>query len=809
MIRYFFLTISLLLAASLIGQNSFSINGNVKDQQNQSIPSATIVLKAFKDSSLVKVEMTDENGNFIFRLLPKSSYFIEAYFSGMKTYKSDVIEVKDAETKLPSITLTESSQNLDEIQVTAKRTILEVKSDRTIFNVQGTINSVGENGLNLLRKAPRVTLDNNNNISVMGRSGVLVYVDGKRVPLAGDELSNYLQNLSAEQIDRIEIITSPGAKYEAQGNAGIIDIRLKKDKNLGFNSTLSSTFSQGRYGIGNASGIFNYRQKKYNLFGSLGYRAGKRWNELVFKNYQNSFLLNESNNSISDFQNISEKIGLDYFINAKHTIGFLANFNQNTSDQCNENKTFISNISTADIVDSFLLAPNRSDINRNQSSYNLNYAWKSKERSLSVDLDYGSFDNRGDYNQPNNYYDKNSVLLPSSNLNLYHTKNNIDISSIKLDSEFPSKIGKIGAGLKLSQVNTDNDFLFYNIINQAPIQNNNRSNIFDYTENVYAAYVNYSRALTNKWNLNSGLRAEQTDATGDLTAYKPELEEEPVHFNYLKFFPSVGLSFNYKPEHAFGLNYSRRINRPNYNVLNPFKEQLSELSFIQGNKFLKPEIVNNVELNYTLKYMYSFSLGYSLTTDQITRLIGADPNNPKASFINWDNLATQNLFNANASCPIDITKWWNMYSNLSCSYTDNRADYGTYGKVDIQAFNYIIYQQHTFNLGKKWKAELSGWYSGPGVWGGVFLYEPTHSINVGVQRKFFNDKLNVRLTADDLSYQSGWSGYSDFGGLYGVGYGNYDSRKATISLSYDLGNKSVKSRKRNTGIESESKRVEN
>ena len=129
--------------------------------------------------------------------------------------------------------------------------------------------------------------------------------------------------------------------------------------------------------------------------------------------------------------------------------------------------------------------------------------------------------------------------------------------------------------------------------------------------------------------------------------------------------------------------------------------------------------------------------------------------------------------------------------------------------VDIQAGSYTLYQQHTFSLGKKWKAELSGYYSGPGVWGGVFLYEPTHSINVGVQRKFLKDKLNVRLTADDLTFSSGWSGYSDFGGLYGKGYGNYDSRKATISLSYDLGNKSIKSRKRNSGIESESKRVEN
>ena len=179
----------------------------------------------------------------------------------MKTSQSKIFDHSNNDTKLPSITMMDNNHKIDEVQVSAKRTILEVKSDRTIFNVQGTINSVGENGLNLLRKAPRVTLDNNNNISVMGRSGVLIYVDGKRVPLAGDELSNYLQNISAEQIDRIEIFTSPGAKYEAQGNAGIIDIRLKKDKNVGFNATISSSYSQGKYGIGNGNAIFNYRQK--------------------------------------------------------------------------------------------------------------------------------------------------------------------------------------------------------------------------------------------------------------------------------------------------------------------------------------------------------------------------------------------------------------------------------------------------------------------------------------------------------------------------------------------------------------------
>lgn len=809
MLKIFFSTFMIFGVLVINAQNNANIVGSIQDNTQNGIPSATVLLKSAKDSSLIKVEMSDNTGNFFFRQIAKGSYFVESYFVGMKTSQSKIFDHSNNDTKLPSITMMDNNHKIDEVQVSAKRTILEVKSDRTIFNVQGTINSVGENGLNLLRKAPRVTLDNNNNISVMGRSGVLVYVDGKRVPLAGDELSNYLQNISAEQIDRIEIITSPGAKYEAQGNAGIIDIRLKKDKNVGFNATISSSYSQGKYGIGNGNAIFNYRQKKYNLFGTFGLRTGTRWNELVFENYQNNFLLDESNNSISDFQNVSEKIGLDYFINANHTIGFLVNLNQNNADQFQDNKTLISNTSTAEKIDSSLIANNRSDVNRRHATYNVNYAWRTKEKSISIDADYGQFDNKGNYYQPNIYFDTNNNVLASSNANKYNTANNIQISSIKLDSEFPSKIGKLGAGIKLSQVRTENKFLFSNILNQIPVQNNHRSNFFDYRENVYAAYINYSKMLTKKWGLTSGLRAEQTDATGDLTAFLPELEEEPVKFNYLKFFPSLGLSFNFKPEHSFGLNYSRRINRPNYNVLNPFKEQLSELSFMQGNKLLKPEIVNNIELSYTLKHMYSFSVGYSLTTDQITRLIGADVENPKASFINWDNLATQSLYNFNASCPYDITKWWNMYSNLSLSYTDNQADYGAAGKVDIQAGSYTLYQQHTFSLGKKWKAELSGYYSGPGVWGGVFLYEPTHSINVGVQRKFLKDKLNVRLTADDLTFSSGWSGYSDFGGLYGKGYGNYDSRKATISLSYDLGNKSIKSRKRNSGIESESKRVEN
>ncbi|HMU02095.1 MAG TPA: carboxypeptidase-like regulatory domain-containing protein, partial [Saprospiraceae bacterium] len=214
-----------------IGQN-LSISGNIVDNKNVGIPFATIILKSAKDSSMVKADITTDNGSFIFERLAAGQYFAEASYIGLTTFITGIINIEKS-TTLPDIVLQEDAKQLDEVVVTAARALVEVKADRTVFNVQGTINSAGENGLNLLRKAPGVLVDNNNNISVLGRAGVLVYVDGKRIPLTGDDLTNYLENLSSEQIDKIDIITNPGSKYEAQGNAGIIDIRLKKDKNLG------------------------------------------------------------------------------------------------------------------------------------------------------------------------------------------------------------------------------------------------------------------------------------------------------------------------------------------------------------------------------------------------------------------------------------------------------------------------------------------------------------------------------------------------------------------------------------------------
>lgn len=793
--------------SSFVLAQTYSVSGEVQDEKNQPVPFATIVLKSAADSSLVKADITDENGLFRFDFIKPGSYFLEASYLGYQDVTGPSFSITDKAYNHPPVILTENAQQLDEVVLTAQRSLVEIKSDRTVFNVQGTINAAGENGLNLLRKAPGVLVDNNNSISVLGRAGVLIYVDGKRIPLTGDDLTNYLESLTSEQIDKIDIITNPGSKYEAQGNAGIIDIRLKKDKNLGSNGSLSTTYGHGRYGTGNVNSNGNYRNKLLNSFGGLGYNFGTRWNELKFLTYQNNIRLDEVNYNVSDYQGLNGRWGTDFFINKNHTVGFLVSFQKNSHSSRNQNRNLIGPDRIPVVTDSILVAPNTSTFRRDQATYNINYSFESGKNRLNVDLDYGTFDSEGRYFQPNYYYNPEETDIISRFINRYNTPSTIDISTAKADYETELFGGNFGTGAKFSNVTTDNTFLFYNILQNTDVRNDNRSNQFIYTENVLAGYLNYSKNLDEKWNVSAGLRVENTDATGDLIAFLPELEESPVDFTYTSFFPSAGVVYSHNPNNVFSVQYGRRINRPDYNVLNPFREQLSELSYSKGNKFLQPEIVNNIEFGYTLGYRYSLKLAYSYTSDQITRLIGPDEIDPRAGFISWDNLAKQTLYSINLSLPFDVTKWWNVFLNLSASYTDNQADYGEGKIVDVQAGTYNIYQQQTFSLGKKWKAEISGWYSGPGVWGGVFLYDPSYSLNLGIQRKFLDDKLNVRLTANDITYQSGWSGVSRFNGQIGYGGGNWDSRRVALSISYDLGNKNVKSRKRNTGMESESKRV--
>ena len=784
-----------------------TISGMLNDDTDNPILFANVVLNDSETNKMVKVESTDENGAFTFKGINNGDYYMVISYIGYEEYRSELITLNQEDKNMGTITMSTGSVQLETAVVKAKRAIVEVKPDRTVFNVEGTVNAVGDNALGLLRKAPGVLVDNNNNISVLSRSGVLIYVDGKRLPLSGDDLKAYLENLPAEQIDRMDIITNPGAKYEAQGNAGIIDIRLKRNKNHGANGSISGTLTQGRYTRGNVSSTGNYRNERLNTFGTLGYGQGESFNEIYFLNQQNGLRMEEDNFSKNGFDNINYRWGTDFYFGKNHTLGFLIGGQNGTGNNQSENRIEIGQWTNPVVVDSILVANNSSESDRQQRTYNLNYVFDNKKHTLNVDLDYGMYDNNQFYDQPNLYYNPQETEIISQVLTQYDTPVDIKIATAKVDYETDALGGKWGFGSKVSNVETDNTFLFYDIVAGERVQNNRRSNRFKYDENVYAVYGNYARQLNQKWNMSAGLRVETTDAQGHLEAFLPELEEDPVDLEYTNLFPSAGLTYAFKPNHVFALNYGRRINRPDYNVLNPFRVQLSEISFSKGNEKLNPEIVNNLELGYTLNYRYNFKLSYSVTTDQITRLIAPAEEDPRANFITWDNLAQQTIYNFNASAPFPVTSWWNAYVNFSAGYLDNQADYGDGAVVDVQTFTYSAYQQQTFTLPKGFVAEVSGYFSGPGVWGGVFRYDSNYSLNLGLQKKFFNDNMNVRLTVNDIFYQTGWSGTSEFDGLIGEGRGNWDSRRAALSISYLFGNQNVKSRKRKTGIEAEQSRI--
>ncbi len=805
----FTLTLSFALLVLGAQAQSASVRGQLQDADKSAIVFANVALYHSADSSLAKVEASDEAGIFVFKGMPPGEYYLVATHVGSDDLKRPGIRLENGrQLDLGVLSFQAAVLELTEATVTASRVMVEIKPDRTVFNVEGTVNSVGADGLSLLRKAPGVTVDNNDNINVLGRSGVLLYIDGKRLPLAGQDLSNYLQNLPAEQIDRIDIITNPGARYEAEGNAGIIDIRLKKDNRLGANGTVNTTFSQGQYHRSNLNASGNYRNGFMNAFASGGIGDGGGFMKMNFLSYQNGLVLDEINNHRNSWEFYDYRLGSDFSLGEKHTLGFIAGGRYGGRNHRSFNRISIANQSTPALIDSVLAAYNSGDYQRSENTFNLNYRFDNKKgRSLNIDLDYGAYRNDSERYQPNRYYDAKEEVLLTEVINSFDTPTDIDIYTFKLDYEEELWGGKLGAGSKLSRVISDNTFLFFDVNNGSAVQNNRRSNRFEYEENVYAGYLNYARPLGEKLNISAGLRAEQTDATGMLLAFLPELQEPPVEFNYLSWFPNAGLSWQLSQQHTLALNYGRRINRPDYNVLNPFNNQISQLSYEKGNPFLSPEIVNNLELGYTLASRYHFKLAYSRTTGQITRLIGPDEEDPRAGFITWANLAEQTVFSFNFSAPVQILKIWNAYFNFSASHLDNQADYGNGAVVDVQAFTYNIYQQHTFNLPAGFQAEVSGYYSGPGIWGGVFKYGPNWSLDMGLQRKFLGDKLNVRFSVNDIFYETGWSGSSEFNGLVSSGNGAWDSRRASLSLSYRFGNENVKTRRRNTGLEEEAGRI--
>lgn len=791
------------------GQNA-SLSGKLLEAGDAPAIFATVALYQTIDSSLVKVVTSDESGDFKLTNLTAGNYYLSATYVGYETLVLNTLDLTAGEDRLLGVFHFSSAVvGLQEIAVTATRSLLEVKADRTVFNIAGTINSAGSNAISLLRKAPGVVVGNNDEIAVLGRSGVLLYVDGKRLPLSGQELSDYLRNLPAEQIDRIEIITSPGAKYEAEGNGGIIDIRLKRAENLGLNGTLAASYGQGRYNQSNLTTTAAYRSKRISLYGNVGHSQGSQYNTAVLRNTLNGFSLEETENGLNKWSGFYGRMGMDIFLGKEHTLGVLVSGGDFILPRRSINRNLIAGAANPSSIDSILVATNQVEILSKRSQINLNYRYEaSTGQILNLDTDHASFNRDNLRQQANQYYDATESENFSASNFRFQGPTTIDVSGIKLDVEQPLSFGRLSLGGKLSRIDSKNAFLMYNVLGVEERLDDQQSSTFDYVESIQAAYISLSGKMAKKIDYSLGLRTEWTQLEGAIGVFDPSLAEPPFTQKYRRWFPNAGLSWNINEKHMVGLRYGRRIARPFYALLSPFRNQLSPLTYSIGNPMLQPEQINNLELSYTLAQRYHLKLAYGLTINQITHVTRRGEENPLARSFSSDNSAQQRTLSLSLNVPLEITKGWTTTNNFSALRLTNSSSLASGEALDIDALSYTLNHQSTFTLPYALKGELSGYFNGPGIRGGdVFRAKTNWSLDVGLQRKFIQDKLMVRLSVSDLFFKAGWGGTATFNGLISEVDTVWDSRRLNINLSYSFGNYKVKQRNRNTGTATETGRV--
>jgi iron complex outermembrane recepter protein len=793
------------IALQAMAQAPSKISGTVTDNKNNPLKAITISLLNAKDSSLVKADVTDAVGKFEITTIKAGDFLLKFSGIGHETKYSKNYTITDGQTvNADAISLGEASKNLQGVTVVSKKPMIEVKADKTVFNVEQSINAQGSDALELLRKSPGVQVDNNDNISMKGKTGVRVYVDGKMMQLDTKDLAAYLKSINSNDIEAIEMISNPSAKYDASGNAGIVNLRLKKNKKFGTNGSANLGFVQGFTPKGNGSINLNYRDKKVNIFGNAGGNIGINRNSIDLYRIQNDSLYDQTSIMRNDDKSMNVKAGADFFINNKNTIGVLATTNFANSTSNNGGTTNIYYYPSNNFIKK-LDATNTIPGKRTNANFNLNYRYADTSgKEINFDTDYGMFRGTGRSYQPNIYRDKNNVELYSV-INRNYTPTDIDIFTAKIDIEHKLGKGKLGYGAKTAFVTTKNTFDFFNEIAGVSIKQLNRSNSFTYKENVNAAYANYQRQLNAKWSLQTGLRLEQTNSDGELTRADGIVQaDNKVKRNYVNLFPSAALTWNINQKHSLNLTYSRRIDRPTYQDLNPFENKLDELTFEKGNAFLRPQYTDNVEMTHTFMGFINTTVGYSFVKDFATVTTDTAGN---TSFIQQKNLAQQQIVSFNIGAPTPIKKWWNGYVN----FWFNKQFYeGVIGnkKIKEQVPSFGAYVEQSFNLGKDYSAEISGWFNGPSVWGGTWKTKPMGSMDVGVQKQFLNKAATVKLAVTDVFFTAPWNATSNFGGLYIRGGGAWESQTFRATFSYRFGSAQIKSaRERRAGSEAEARRI--
>ncbi|TCJ18769.1 TonB-dependent receptor [Flaviaesturariibacter flavus] len=799
----------LLLTATAGAVQAQTVSGRVQDADGKPLQGVTVSL--LRDSSVVKLAVSDASGAYQFGGISAGRYRVSASSVGFSPAPSAPFEAGTGTTELPVLALRRASGELAGVTVAVRKPIVEVKADRTVVNVEGTINATGNDALELLRKSPGVLVDKDENLSVSGKTGVQVYVDGRPTPLSGADLAAYLRTMQSTQIEAIEIISNPGAKYEAAGNAGIINIRLKKNKNYGANGSLTAGYNVGHYSKYNAGASLNYRNNKVNLYGNYNFNYGRMYNTMDLHRDVRDSIFDQKGRNVFTNNSHGFKAGADYTINKRHSVGVLVNGNLAAPQIAMESRTPIISKATG-VTDRILTAQSNSEVRRNNINANANYNYNgTKGQSLVLNADYGWYDNNTDQRQPNVYWTPDGSKLSSAEYR-FITPTRIDIASLKADWEQNFAKGKLGFGGKTAYTSTDNDFRRFNV--NGPVENYDRdlSNRFRYDEQIHAGYVNYNRQLKGLM-IQGGLRVEHTVSKGTSNGEKNEsgtyrAVEAGFQRDYTDFFPSAAISFNKNPMKVWSINYSRRIDRPAYQDLNPFEFRLDEYTYSKGNTNLRPQYTNSIGISHSYKYKFNASLNWSHVQNMFAQQIDVDGSK---SFITKQNLATQDVIALNASYPF-MYKSFTSFVNVSTNYSKYHSPGATPDRtIDFDAFALTAFSQNSLKFGKDktWTGEMTAFYNAPTIYQGAFQARAMGAVDFGLQKTILQGQGTIKASVSDVFQTLRFSGYTQFAGQRTDVAARWESRQFKLNATWRFGNKQVKAAKqRNVGAEDELKRTQ-
>lgn len=786
------------LSAQPAQPGGVKISGSVTDSSGQMLPSVTVMLLKSADSATVKITSTDQSGAFIFEDILPGEYHLSFTTTGYAPHRIKLPLVNAPFTTDP-VRLQKAVAMLAGVTVVARKPLIELLPDRTIVNVDAAVTNVGATALEVLEKSPGVSVDRNGTISLKGKQNVLILMDGKPSYLPAADLASYLSGLSASQIELIEIMTNPSSKYDAAGNAGIINIKMKKNKVKGFNGNLNLAYGQGRYYKNNNSLLLNYRNGNYNLYLTYSTNFSKSFTDI----YAYRWYYKEDNKTVtnrfeqptylsSPFAGHNLKAGMDYFLGKKTTLGLSVTgvhsirttIGSNSGEWINNN----------DQVDSLIHTSSDNKNTWKNLGVNLNgrHAF-TDSKELSVDLDYLNYDldNRQFYQNilsgGSTYTDGLRGDLPST-LRIFSGK-----------ADYKQAIGKhlkMETGWKTSNVKTDN------LADYEILQNNNwkpdydKTNHFLYTETIHALYAN-AQTQVSKWSLQGGLRFEHTGYKADQLGNVIR-KDSSFSRQYSSLFPTAFASYQADSAHTFSFSAGRRIDRPAFQKLNPFVFLINKYTYQTGNPYYRPQFTWNFEFSHLYKQTLITTLTYSVTDDYFSQIFLSDTN----GLITYTegNLGRMVNIGLSVSSQLAPTPWWSV--TLQANLNRKRIEGVVVNSIAASVTQLYMNVSNQFRFKGGWSAELSGFYITKAQNDLQEVLDPTGQMAVGLAKQIWKNKATLKLSVRDIFYTQAMAGWTDFQQAREYFKLTRDSRVVTLAFSWRFG-KPLKGATRKSGSASD------